>query len=101
MHTCIADYYFDSPCSEIPNDINKIQTLEEFDVRLNNINVSLPHILQGLKNLKVLRVNKNALCNIDTSLIPSVKKLDFSCNEMDILCIGSSAATIMLAHRNS
>ena len=88
-------------CSEIPNDINKIQTLEEFDVRFNNINVPLPHTLQGLKNLKVLRVNQNALPNIDTSLIQSVSKLDGSCNEMDILCIGNSNTTVLLAHTNS
>ena len=75
--------------------------LEEFDVRYNNINVSLPHTLQGLKNLKMLRVNKNALSNIDTSLIQSVRKLECSCNDMEILCIGSSAASTMLAHRNS
>lgn len=70
-------------------------------MRLNSIDVSLPHILQGLKNLKVLRVNRNALSNIDTSLIQSVEKLDCSYNGMDILCIGSSATSVMLAHNNS
>lgn len=75
--------------------------LEEFDVQHNNINVSLPHSLQGLKNLKVLRVNKNALSNIDTSLIQSVRKLECSYNNMEILCIGSSSASTMLANRNS
>ena len=70
-------------------------------MRSNNINVSLPHTLQGLKNLKVLRVNKNTLSNIDTSLIHSVTKLDCSCNNMDVLCIGSSAASTLLAHSNS
>lgn len=75
--------------------------LEEFDVRDNNINVSLPHTLQGLKNLKVLRVNRNALSNIDTSLIQSVRKLDCSFNDMETLCIGSSAASTISAHKNS
>lgn len=87
--------------SEIPSDINKLQMLEEFDVRHNNINVSLPHTLQGLKNLKVLHVNRNALSNIDTSLIQSVRKLDCSCNDMETLCIGNSAASTILAHKNS
>jgi len=88
-------------CSEIPEDIHKMNTLEELDIRLNNITVSLPHTLQGLKNLRLLRMNGNALPDVNTSLIPSVEKLDCSCNNMEALSLGSSASTLVLAKYNS
>jgi len=78
-----------------------MNTLEELDVRLNNISVSLPHTLQGLKNLRLLRIDGNALSDVNTSFIPSVEKLDCSSNKMDVLSLGSSANTLVLAKYNS
>jgi len=78
-----------------------MNTLEELDVRLNKISVSLPHTLQGLKNLRLLRMDGNALSDVNTSSIPSVEKLDCSSNKMDVLSLGSSASTLVLAKYNS
>ena len=81
--------------------MHKMNTLEELDVRLNNISVSLPHTLQGLKNLRLLRLNGNVLSAINTSSVPSVEKLDCSSNRLDVLSLGSSASTLVLAKYNS
>ncbi len=89
------------PNSQIPEDINRIQTLVHLDVRLNRIKHPLPSAMEGLRSLLRLNVSGNSISELVTQQVPCLETVNCSGNTLRKLSVNEGPIKVLLAKNNS
>ena len=88
-------------CSTVPEDLNRVQSLRHFDIRLNKLKGRLPQSLEDLPLLLRLNVRGNRLSEVSTAHTPHLELLNCTDNSLRTLTVNEGPVKIITARNNS
>ena len=87
--------------SAIPEDLHRIETLEHFDMRLNQLKHSLPDVMEELPSLTRFNVSGNGLTELNTDHVKHLLQLNCNDNSLKSLSVVDGPLRLLTARNNS